>query len=147
MHIFCFYYIDALNLYNKKKITRWLEDINLIFSWWKQYFIHSIRSFVKYSFHHSKIKSIFSRHREYLYIFLLFNQTSVRPSCQKKRNVKRKIYIRKKADCARIKEADWKHLLTNLSRTLKTLIKRWTGSGKNFNKTYVVSWTQWSDII
>ena len=24
--------------YNKKKITRWLEDMNFIFSCWKQYF-------------------------------------------------------------------------------------------------------------
>ena len=45
-------------LYNKKKITRWLEDMNFIFSWWKQYLIHSLRSFVKYCFHHSKIKFI-----------------------------------------------------------------------------------------
>ncbi len=38
MHDFC--------LYNKKKITRWLEDMNFIFSWLKQYFTHSLRSFV-----------------------------------------------------------------------------------------------------
>ena len=39
------------SIYNKKKITRWLGDF------------HSLRSFVKYCFHHSKIKSISSRHR------------------------------------------------------------------------------------
>ena len=37
-------------LYNKKNITRRLEDMNLIFSWQKQYFAHSLRSFVKYCF-------------------------------------------------------------------------------------------------
>ena len=38
-------------LYNKKNITRQLEDMNIIFSWQKQYFTHS------------KIKFISSRHR------------------------------------------------------------------------------------
>ena len=37
-------------LYNKKNITRRLEDMNLIFLWQKQYFTHSLRSFVKYCF-------------------------------------------------------------------------------------------------
>ena len=27
----------VLNLYNKKKITQWLEDMNFTFSWWKQF--------------------------------------------------------------------------------------------------------------
>ena len=49
-------------LYNKKNITRRLEDMNFIFSWQKQYFTHSLRSFV-ILFCHSKIKFIFSRHR------------------------------------------------------------------------------------
>ena len=37
-------------LYNKKKITRRLEDMIFIFSWQKQHFIHLLRSFVKYFF-------------------------------------------------------------------------------------------------
>ena len=37
-------------LYNKKNISRRLEDMNLISSWQKQYFTHSLRSFVKYCF-------------------------------------------------------------------------------------------------
>ena len=37
-------------LYNKKNITRRLEDMNFIFSWQKQYLTHSLRSFVKYCF-------------------------------------------------------------------------------------------------
>ena len=31
-------------------ITRWREDMNFIFEWRKQYFTHSLRSFVKYCF-------------------------------------------------------------------------------------------------
>ena len=53
----------TLNLYNKKKITRWLEAINFVFSWWHQYFTHSLSSFVKYCFLHSKIKSLSSHNR------------------------------------------------------------------------------------
>ena len=37
-------------LYNKRNITRRLEDMNFIFSWQKQYFTQSLRSFVKYCF-------------------------------------------------------------------------------------------------
>ena len=37
-------------LYNKKNIIRRLKDMNFIFSWQKQYFTHSLRSFVKYCF-------------------------------------------------------------------------------------------------
>ena len=54
---------SSAGLYNKKNITRRLEDMNFIFSWQKQYFTHSLRSFVKYCFCHSKIKFISSRHR------------------------------------------------------------------------------------
>ena len=49
--------------YNKKNITRYLEDMNIIFSCLKQYFTHSLRSFIKCCFHHSKITFISSRHR------------------------------------------------------------------------------------
>ena len=50
-------------LYNKKKVTLWLEDMNLYFlAVKKQYFTHSMHSFVKYCFYHSKIKFISSRH-------------------------------------------------------------------------------------
>ena len=41
---------SSVCLYNKKNITRRLEDMNFIFSWQKQYFTHSLRSFVKYCF-------------------------------------------------------------------------------------------------
>ena len=36
----------ALNLYNKKKITRWLEDMNFIL-WFKQYFTHSLATHIR----------------------------------------------------------------------------------------------------
>ena len=47
-----YYFIDVFFfcLYNKKNITRRLEDMNLIFSWQKQYFTHSLRFFIKYCF-------------------------------------------------------------------------------------------------
>ena len=54
---------SSAGLYNKKNITRRLEDMNFIFAWQKQYFTHSLRSFGKYCFCHSKIKFISPRHR------------------------------------------------------------------------------------
>ena len=47
-------------LNNKKKLTRWLEDMNLFCRVKKQYFTHSLRSFVKYRFRRSKIELIFA---------------------------------------------------------------------------------------
>ena len=54
---------SSARLYNKKNITRRLEDMNFIFSWQKQYFTHSLRSLVRYCSCHSNIKFISSRHR------------------------------------------------------------------------------------
>jgi len=34
----CIFSSICFGLYNKKKITRWLEDMNFIFEWQKQYF-------------------------------------------------------------------------------------------------------------
>ena len=66
---FSIYTIFCFRLYNKQNITRWLEDITFILSCWKQYFTHSLCSFVKYCFHHSKIKShIFAPPCNILYI-------------------------------------------------------------------------------
>ena len=64
---------SSAGLYNKKNITRRLEDMNFIFSWQKQYFTHSLRSFVKYCFCHSKIKCISSRHRVISSIYFFVN--------------------------------------------------------------------------
>ena len=68
---FSIYTIFCLGLYNKQNITRWLEDMTFIFSCYKQYFTHSLSSFVKYYFHHSKIKVISSRHRVISSIYFL----------------------------------------------------------------------------
>ena len=62
---------SSAGLYNKKNITRRLEDMNFIFEWQKQYFAHSLRSFVKYCFCHSKIKFISSRHRVISSIYII----------------------------------------------------------------------------
>ena len=50
-------------LYNKKNITRWLEDMNFMFSWQEQYCTRSLRSLVRCCSCHSNIKFISSRHR------------------------------------------------------------------------------------
>ena len=55
-------------LYNKKNITRRLEDMNLIFSWQKQYFTHSLCSFVKYCFATQNKIHIFAPPCNILYI-------------------------------------------------------------------------------
>ena len=49
--------------YNKKNITRWLKDMNFMFSWQKRHLTRSLRSLVRYRFCHSNIKFISSRHR------------------------------------------------------------------------------------
>ena len=49
--------------YNKKNITRWLEDMNFMFEWQEQYLTRSLRSLVGYCSCHSNIKFISSRHR------------------------------------------------------------------------------------
>ena len=61
-------------LYNKKNITRRLEDMNFIFSWQKQY-TNELRSFVKYCFCHEKIKFISSSRR--VMFFLLYRQKDI----------------------------------------------------------------------
>ena len=44
-------------------ITRWLEDMNFMFSWQEQYLSRSLRSLVRYCSCHSNIKFISSHHR------------------------------------------------------------------------------------
>ena len=67
--------------YNKKNITRPLEDMNFIFSWQKTIF-YSLAALVrKILFAHSKIKFISSRHRVISSINLsLFVENSHRSS-------------------------------------------------------------------
>ena len=49
-----FAFVEMVSPYNKKNITRWLEDMNFMFSWQEQYLTRSC---------HSNIKFISSRHR------------------------------------------------------------------------------------
>ena len=48
---------DWVCLYMKKEITQWLEDMNVILSWQKQNFSHSLRSFAE-CFYQSKIQFV-----------------------------------------------------------------------------------------
>ena len=50
---------SSVCLYNKKNITRWLEDMNFMFSWQEQYLTRSLRPLVRYCSCHSKIKFIY----------------------------------------------------------------------------------------
>ena len=50
-------------LYNKKNITRYLEDMNFMFSWQERYLTRSLRSLVRHCSCHSNIKFISSRYR------------------------------------------------------------------------------------
>ena len=54
---------SSVYLYNKKNITRSLEDMNFMFSWQEQYLTRSLRSLVRYCSCHSNIKFISSRYR------------------------------------------------------------------------------------
>ena len=58
-----FAFVELVSRYNKKNITRWLEDMNFMFSWQEQYLIRSLRSFLRYCSCHSNIKIISLRHR------------------------------------------------------------------------------------
>ena len=58
-------------LYNKKNVTRRLEDMNFIFLWQKQYFTHLLRSFVNIFSPLKNKNHIFTPLCNILYIFLL----------------------------------------------------------------------------
>ena len=58
-----FAFIELVSPYNKKNITRWLEDMNFVFEWQEQHLTRSLRSLVTYCSCHSNIKFISSRHR------------------------------------------------------------------------------------
>ena len=64
-------------LYNKKNITRRLEDMNFIFEWQKQYFTHSLRSFVKYCLPLENKIHIFAPPCNILYVFNLCIRTYI----------------------------------------------------------------------
>ena len=58
-----FAFVELVSPYNKKNITRWLKDMNFMFSWQEQYLTRSLRSLVRYCSCHSNIKFISCRHR------------------------------------------------------------------------------------
>ena len=66
-----FAFVELVSPYNKKNITRWLEDMNFMFEWQEQYLTRSLRSLVRYCSCHSNIKFISSRHRVISSIYCL----------------------------------------------------------------------------
>ena len=65
-------FLHWIYIMKRKLHAWWLEDMNFIL-WWKRHFTHSQCSFVKHCFHHSKIKSICSRHRVISSIYYTFS--------------------------------------------------------------------------
>ena len=53
-----FAFVELVSPYNKKSITRWLEDMDFMFSWQEQYLTRSLRSLVRYCSYHSNINPI-----------------------------------------------------------------------------------------
>ena len=72
-----FAFVELVSPYNKKNITRWLEDMNFMFSWQEQYLTRSLRSLVRYSSCHSNIKFISSRHRVISSIYFLYVYSTI----------------------------------------------------------------------
>ena len=66
--------VELVSPYNKKNITRWLEDMNFMFEWQEQYLTHSQRSLVRYYSCHEKIKFISPSQR--VMFFLLYGETN-----------------------------------------------------------------------
>ena len=57
-----FAFVELVSPYKKKNITRWLEDMNFMFSWQEQYLTRLLRSLVRYCSCHLNIKFISSCH-------------------------------------------------------------------------------------
>ena len=68
-----FAFVDLVTPYNKKNITRWLEDMNFMLSWQEQYLTRSLRSLVRYCSCHLNIKFISSRHRVISSIYFIIS--------------------------------------------------------------------------
>ena len=66
-----FAFVELVSPYNKKNITRWLEDMNFMFEWQEQYLTRSLRSLVRYCSSHSNIKFISSHHYVISSIYVL----------------------------------------------------------------------------
>ena len=70
-----FVFVELVSPYNKKNITRWLEDMNFMFSWQEQYLTSERSERVRYCSCHENIKFISSSHR--VMFFLLYLYTSM----------------------------------------------------------------------
>ena len=70
---------SSVCLYNKKNITRWLEDMNLMFSWQDNILTltRSLLSLVRYCSCHSNIKFISSHHRVISSIYVHIVQINI----------------------------------------------------------------------
>ena len=84
-----FAFVELVSPYNKKNITRWLEDMNFMFSWQEQYLTSERSERVRYCSCHENIKFISSSQRvissmyfvkESCRQFLYFTVVSVRIS-------------------------------------------------------------------
>ena len=59
-----------------KEDIKWRhKDINFIFEWWKQYFMNEQSEWVKYCFHHEKIKFMSSATHRVMFFLLYGNNT------------------------------------------------------------------------
>ena len=58
-----FAFVELVSPYNKKNITRWLEDMNFMFEWQEQYLTSERSERVRYCSCHENIKFISSSHR------------------------------------------------------------------------------------
>ena len=71
-----FAFVELVSPYNKKNITRWLEDMNFMFSWQEQYLTRSLRLLLRFCSCHSNIKSVSSRHRVISSIYYMASSAS-----------------------------------------------------------------------
>ena len=81
--------------YNKKNITRWLEDMNFMFEWQEQYLTSERSERVRYCSCQSNIKFISSRHRVISSIYFSWKVSNSNTLCHWKTFQKLSIAIAK----------------------------------------------------
>ena len=84
-------------------ITRWLEDMNFMFSWPEQYLTSELRSLVRYCSGHENIKFISSSQR--VMFFLLYEETNSTKAKGGNRDVIER-YDTHKGDIRKIRHSD-----------------------------------------
>ena len=124
-----FAFVELVSPYNKKNITRWLEDMNFMFSWQEQYLTRSLRSLVRYCSCHSNIKFISSRHRVISSISSPFYPTWRQWGERKVpcRANFRNIYMARndRQTCQRLLVSGWHVWITTEQISLKKSTTRW----------------------